>query len=389
MMAINDVATGLVYNCDGATVLFPITYPYLEDANVEVIHLDGATNVSTTLVIGTDYTVANDEVQTVETYPLGDKIFLGLDMPLTQTVDLLEKGSISSEVLETALDRLTLIAQDISMTTDNVVALAFPESPSPSLTLGPKAERINSYVACDSNGDITLVKILDTGTIVVTAFGEALIGSADSSEARTILDVYSSSEVDAIESDLGGVGRTTETIKGNADDIATNISDLSDLAGAGRTTETVKDNADNITTNEQDVLAAARKAALLQLSTFRVPPGLSVSANPQIFYDGGGYVAAWNTPGTTRSILSTDDGYTWTETTMGLASADTPGGIAYSPDLGLWLVTVDNATTTEVYTASTPDGTWSLAQTLAGSNVNALDVEWIPDLDIFAHVRIT
>ena len=39
--------------------------------------------------------------------------------------------------------------------------------------------------------------------------------------------------------DLAGVGRTTETVKGNADDI-------SDLAGVGRTTETVKANADDI-----------------------------------------------------------------------------------------------------------------------------------------------
>lgn len=39
--------------------------------------------------------------------------------------------------------------------------------------------------------------------------------------------------------DLAGAGRTTETVKGNADDIA-------GIAGAGRTAETVKQNADDI-----------------------------------------------------------------------------------------------------------------------------------------------
>jgi hypothetical protein len=42
--------------------------------------------------------------------------------------------------------------------------------------------------------------------------------------------------------DLAGDGRTTETVKGNADAIA-------DLAGDGRTVETVKGNADSITTH--------------------------------------------------------------------------------------------------------------------------------------------
>lgn len=68
-------------------------------------------------------------------------------------------------------------------------------------------------------------------------------------------------EVDAKFTDVEGVGRTTETIKKNADDITAikgtghttetikkNADDITNLEGTGRTTETVKQNADDIAT---------------------------------------------------------------------------------------------------------------------------------------------
>ena len=64
--------------------------------------------------------------------------------------------------------------------------------------------------------------------------------------------------------DLGGEGRTTETIKGNADAITKEVADrkqadmdlAGDLGGAGRTTETIKGNADSIAKEVLDRTAA-------------------------------------------------------------------------------------------------------------------------------------
>ena len=69
--------------------------------------------------------------------------------------------------------------------------------------------------------------------------------------------------------DLGGEGRTTETIKGNADAIAKEVLDrkqadtdlAGDLGGEGRTTETIKGNADAIAKEVLD-RAAADKAEM-------------------------------------------------------------------------------------------------------------------------------
>jgi len=81
---------------------------------------------------------------------------------------------------------------------------------------------------------------------------EGAQAKADAAESNA--NNYTDSKVD----DLAGTGRTTETVKGNADDLAThkNSSDhdgryytetevdakVDDLAGAGRTTETVMEN---------------------------------------------------------------------------------------------------------------------------------------------------
>ena len=58
---------------------------------------------------------------------------------------------------------------------------------------------------------------------------------------KAVVDPWPSNMTDQV-THLAGVGRTTETVKDNADDIA-------GLAGAGRTVETVKDNADDIATH--------------------------------------------------------------------------------------------------------------------------------------------
>lgn len=66
-------------------------------------------------------------------------------------------------------------------------------------------------------------------------------------------------------SDLAGAGRTVETVKGNADDIAlkANADDLANLAGLERTTETVKANADEIAAVEAEIETARDGAATL------------------------------------------------------------------------------------------------------------------------------
>ncbi len=188
-MAINTVASGILYNCDGATVIFPITFEYLDAGNIKVVYVNGVTFENITLVENTDYTIANDEVQTVQTYPIGDDIFIGLEMPFTQTVDLLEKGRISADVIEGMADELTLMCQENRLVAESVVALGLPETPTPDLSIPPVSERANKYLAFDASGDVTLVSLADPGSVSFSAYGESLVAAVDAAAARSLLDV--------------------------------------------------------------------------------------------------------------------------------------------------------------------------------------------------------
>jgi len=216
-MAIETVAEVLEYTGDGATVIFPITFDYLEDEYVLVKHFDSSTNILSTLVLTDDYTISNGEVQTVLTYPIGDKIYLTLSVIFTQEVDLLENGQISSDILDLVHDKLTLMAQELNIKKNGTLYVELPESTN-DLTIPPTALRADRILCFDSNGDVTVKTFTDLDAVSVTPWAETLIDDADAAEARTTLDVYSEAEVDT----------TTDVISDELDVISDELDVISD-----------------------------------------------------------------------------------------------------------------------------------------------------------------
>ena len=214
-MAIETVAEVLEYTGDGATVIFPITFDYLEDEYVLVKHFDSSTNILSTLVLTDDYTISNGEVQTVLTYPIGDKIYLTLSVIFTQEVDLLENGQISSDILDLVHDKLTLMAQELNIKKNGTLYVELPETTN-DLAIPPTALRADRILCFDSNGDVTVKTFTDLDAVSVTPWAETLIDDADAAEARTTLDVYSEAEVDT----------TTDVISDELDVISDELDDL-------------------------------------------------------------------------------------------------------------------------------------------------------------------
>ena len=219
-MPIDTVAKPVTYLCDGLQTAFPITFTYLENSFVWVRRTNGVTLGVETLSLGDDYTITADTVNTIATYPTGDKLTLSLLIPMKQLVDLEKNGRIDADVLDYVHDKLTLICQQLDMDVETLVGLEVPEDPAPSMKVPDATTRASKYLAFDAQGNIVVVSALDTGSISVSPWGETLIGLADSSAGRAQLDVYSEAEADAITDDLAGAGRTTETVKDNADGIA-------------------------------------------------------------------------------------------------------------------------------------------------------------------------
>jgi hypothetical protein len=104
-----------VYDGDGVTTTWPFTFPVTDEDHIElyVTEPDGTPE----LIDPSDYTVDldNSEIE----YPIsgdplpadGTRITVLRVVPLTQGTDYKNQGDFNSETVETALDKLTMIAQ--------------------------------------------------------------------------------------------------------------------------------------------------------------------------------------------------------------------------------------------------------------------------------------
>lgn len=110
------------YTGNGVTTNFTAPGKFLADGDLTVIRKTIATGAEVTLVLNTDYTVsgAGDESGSITTIGAGSplsssyKITIFNDPDKIQEVDLTENDSLPAEVVEGALDRLTLITQRLS-----------------------------------------------------------------------------------------------------------------------------------------------------------------------------------------------------------------------------------------------------------------------------------
>lgn len=115
-MAVTSETTQVQYNGDDSTTEFAVPFYFLADGDIAV-YLDG-----TLQTITTHYTVAGAGITsggtvTMVTAPAtGEKLTIIRDVALTQSVDYVENDTFPAETHEQALDRLTMISQQLSET---------------------------------------------------------------------------------------------------------------------------------------------------------------------------------------------------------------------------------------------------------------------------------
>ena len=117
-MTVSTTGLRVTHLGNGATVAFSFPYRFLAngDLDVTLIQSDG-TEVTQTL--NTDYTVTGAGVESGGTVTMnvapatGEKLFIRRELELTQEIDYITGDRFPAETHETALDRLTMIAQQL------------------------------------------------------------------------------------------------------------------------------------------------------------------------------------------------------------------------------------------------------------------------------------
>lgn len=145
-MTISSATAKVRFNGNGSTVAFPFTFKVFDQGDLTVIRT-AADGTETTLTITTQYSVALNADQnnnpggtvTVVTAPtLGELLTIVREIEAVQETDITNGGGFYPEVIENALDRLTMLAQQanevldrafvVPITSDTVPVLPVPEA---------------------------------------------------------------------------------------------------------------------------------------------------------------------------------------------------------------------------------------------------------------------
>lgn len=160
-MTVSSTANIVVYDGNGATTTFDYTFliPAADDAVITYTDTAGVE----TVLNSNQYSITgigSDAGGTV-TYPLSgspiaNATFLSIrrELPLVQETDLVNQDGFYPEVVEDALDYVTMLIQQVNTT--NTQAIRVPASESPPDELPAAALRANQALVFDSDGQPTV-----------------------------------------------------------------------------------------------------------------------------------------------------------------------------------------------------------------------------------------
>jgi hypothetical protein len=142
------------FDGNDSTVSFPFTFKVFDSDEVRVVAETGA--IETDLELGTDYTVVlnadqnaapGGSVVLAAPLPTGTRLTLTSALEMLQPVDLTNQGGFYPRVINSALDRLTILLQQLASVVSRT--LKFPLSDGPVGDLPGRSARAGTVLAFD------------------------------------------------------------------------------------------------------------------------------------------------------------------------------------------------------------------------------------------------
>lgn len=150
------------YTGNGVTTAFTVPFYFLDNTHLSVLKTVIATGVSTTQILGSNYTVTGAGVPaggtvTMTVAPTAlEKISILRSVPLTQDTDYVENDPFPAASHERALDKLTMEIQQVTENLARTVTIPASDDVT-SMVLPTKVTRANNILSFDSAGSPTVV----------------------------------------------------------------------------------------------------------------------------------------------------------------------------------------------------------------------------------------
>jgi len=172
-MTISTTDSRISYNGNGVTTVFSFPYRFLANGDLVVLSVNAA-GVETTKTLTTDYTVtgagddAGGSVTMLVAPASGTRLVIYRDTGITQATDYISGDPFPAETHERALDRLTMIAQEIGSDAARAIKVPTGDPSSLTTTLPAAADRLDLMMQFNSA----------TGELEVTDFTVTEVRSA-------------------------------------------------------------------------------------------------------------------------------------------------------------------------------------------------------------------
>lgn len=134
-MTVTNQVNKVIFAGTGAQTVFAYTFRIFEDSDLVVKTIVITTGVEVTLVLNSDYTVTGaggpsggDVTLLIAAPPSTQEIVIQRVLPLTQETDYVENDDFPAESHEEALDRLTMIAQQINEVSNRALVISINTS---------------------------------------------------------------------------------------------------------------------------------------------------------------------------------------------------------------------------------------------------------------------
>ncbi len=189
-MTISTTDSRISYNGNGVTTVFSFPYRFLANGDIVVVSVS-STGVETVKTLTTDYTLtgagddAGGSVTMLVAPASGTRLIIYRDTEVVQEVDYISGDPFPAETHERALDRLTMIAQEIAPNLARAITLPVGDASGLNESLPAAANRLDRFIVFDAATGATEVSTV-TQTQVASAVAAAY-AAGSTADAITFL----------------------------------------------------------------------------------------------------------------------------------------------------------------------------------------------------------